>query len=109
MIGLNPADIFTRLRVLAALVFGMLGTLLLWSALVWRQDVIGRKRMLQDLMRSGGANSCGFRQLPTGEWLWALPPIAVDETGHLSGAHLPHACGAARCRHSCSCLAPHAR
>lgn len=85
---ISPAALFTKLRALSGLVFGLLGAALLWSGAVWVQDLRGRKEILRWLMRSGGADSCGFRQLETGEWLWALPPAVVSEEGgrgHLSG------------------------
>lgn len=70
---------------LAGLVFGLFGLMLVVATLLHFQDRHGRHAMLRELMAAEGPNSCGFRLGPGGEWLWALPTVSIDATGHLSG------------------------
>lgn len=87
--ALKPRDLVTKLRVLASLIFGMFAVMLLWSGTMYVHDVEGRKEMLRELMAPAGADGepgCGFVQVDGGAWLWELPPVVADESGHLSGA-----------------------
>lgn len=87
MTALTPEMVATKLRILASLVFGMLGAMIVWSAAMHVQDNIGRREMLTALMRGSGKDSVGFRALDDGVWVWALPPIATEaDTGALWGA-----------------------
>jgi hypothetical protein len=83
---ISPLELFTKLRTLAILVFSLLGAALVWSGAMMVKDVRDRKAILQELMRPGrGPRSCGFSPLPSGEWLWELPPAIVEPDGHLTG------------------------
>lgn len=87
MAPIPPEVLFTKLRLLAGLVFGLFGAMLLWGGFSWLQDIRGRKAVLRELMRP---EASGFRQLDAdaageGAWLWSLPPVVVESDGHLSG------------------------
>lgn len=87
MLQLRPDDVFTRLRVLASLIAGLFGAMVLWGAVVGVQDKVGRRNLLKQVMSAEGPESCGFRQLATGEWLWALPAVVIEDNGHIGGAN----------------------
>lgn len=61
MRALDTDAIAIKLRILASLVFGLLGCLAVWSALMHVLDNIGRKDMLLQLMKGTGAQSTGFK------------------------------------------------
>lgn len=86
MLSLSLDDLITKLSTLFALVVGLFGAMVLGAGLSGAQDFFGRQRLLQSLTTAGGINSCGFRELSTGEWLWALPPVVVEPGGSLYGA-----------------------
>lgn len=83
---LTPAALATQLRALLALVVALFGGMLLWSAAMLAVLVSRRRAIVRELRRPP-PNSCGFLQLDSGAWLWALPPVALDgPTGRLGGA-----------------------
>lgn len=88
MLSLSLDDLVTKLKTLFLLVLGLFGAMVLGAGAAAAQDALGRRRLLRDLTRAGGINSCGFRELATGEWLWALPPVVVETSGQLYGARI---------------------
>ena len=69
MTSLDPADIFTKLRVLAAIVFSMFGAMHALGGVVHALDARSRAVLLARLKSKG----VGFRQhAGTGAWTWHI-------------------------------------
>ena len=117
MTSLNPADIFTKLKFLAGIAFGMFGLMHALAGAAWGLDAGAQRRMRGRLM----SRNAGFVRLPPGGarakvWTWAfeeeehshaarawehlhyspLPPPRHAESLHL--CLRPHLCPAPLCR-----------
>lgn len=94
MVSLSPRDLFAKLGILSAIIFSLLGGMLLFSAVAFVYDTHGRDRLFHALR----SPLFQFREDPaTGAWTWVLRQGRVeDDIGHLSGplAELAKAMGA---------------
>ena len=69
MTSLNPNDIFTKLKFLAGIVFGMFGFMHVLGGVVYALDARARAELLARLK----SKSVGFRQhAGTGAWTWHI-------------------------------------
>lgn len=84
MVSLNPEYIFTKLKYLSAILFGLFGLMLLLSAVAFVHDTRSCDRLLQAL-RSPQFHFEEVRE--SGAWLWMLRPQGKvqHDIGHTEG------------------------
>lgn len=71
MVSLNPNDIFTKLKSLAAIVFSLFGMMLIASSLAYVSD----KRYYKKLMATLCTSQFGFKVEDKGGWTWFVQQV----------------------------------
>ncbi len=66
LVGLNPADLVTKLKLLFSVVITLFGCMLLGAVIGFRLDTLERARMAASLCDP----AAGFRVTKGGAWLW---------------------------------------
>lgn len=73
--SLNPNDIFTKLKTIAAIVFGFFGAMHVLSAVAFALD----KAHATGLVKAVRSKQFGYREEVNGAWTWALQQEHADE------------------------------
>lgn len=80
--SLNPADIFTKLKTIAAIIFAFFGAMHVLSACAYALD----RKYAFDLIKAVKAKQFGFQEEHNGAWTWAVQQERAEEdVGHLRG------------------------
>lgn len=82
MTSLNPADIFTKLWALAAIIFSLFGAMHILAAVAMVHD----RRFQEQLLRLLRTSRYQFEELASGAWVWhVVQDSAREDVGHLGG------------------------